>query len=135
MATIKRSAGANAGAIRIKHVRGAFRPLLSAGDAIYGGQYRCSLGFNVVSGSTYYFLTAGHCGKLVNTWYANPAQSTLIGPTVDYSFPGNDYALVRYANASLHPPRWIHRRGRLRRRDRSARRVRPPVRTQAGSPR
>ena len=104
VATIKRSAGANAGAIRIKHVRGAFRPLLSAGDAIYGGGYRCSLGFNVVSGSTYYFLTAGHCGKLVNTWYANSAQSTLIGPTVNYSFPGNDYSLVRYANASLPHP-------------------------------
>jgi hypothetical protein len=38
-----------------------FKPLVSAGDAIYGGQYRCSLGFNVVSGTTYYFLTAGHC--------------------------------------------------------------------------
>jgi streptogrisin B len=52
VATIKKSAGANAGAIRINHVRSAFRPLLSGGDAIYGGQYRCSLGFNVVSGST-----------------------------------------------------------------------------------
>ena len=104
VATIKKSAGANAGAIRIKHVRGAFRPLLSAGDAIYGGQYRCSLGFNVVSGSTYYFLTAGHCGKLADTWYTDSSHTTLIGPTVNYSFPGNDYALVRYDNSSLSHP-------------------------------
>jgi streptogrisin B len=104
VATIKESAGANAGVLRIKHVRGAFRALLSAGDAIYGGQYRCSLGFNVVSGSTYYFLTAGHCGKLADTWYTNSGHTTLIGPTVNYSFPGNDYSLVRYANASLSHP-------------------------------
>jgi streptogrisin B len=104
VATIKKSAGANAGAIRIKHVRSAFRPLLSAGDPIYGGQYRCSLGFNVVSGSTYYFLTAGHCGKLAATWYTNSSHTTLIGPTVNYSFPGNDYALVRYDNLSLPHP-------------------------------
>jgi len=104
VATIKKSAGASAGAIRIKHVRGAFRPLLSAGDAIYGGRYRCSLGFNVSSGSTYYFLTAGHCGKIADTWYSNSGHTTLIGPTVNYSFPGNDYALVRYDNISLPHP-------------------------------
>jgi streptogrisin B len=101
---IKRSAGADAGAIRVERARGAFRPLLSAGAAIYGGQYRCSLGFNVVKGSTYYFLTAGHCGKVAKTWYTNASHTTLIGPTVNYSFPGNDYALVRYDNASLSHP-------------------------------
>jgi streptogrisin B len=104
VATIKQSAGADAGAIRINHVPGTFRPLLSAGAAIYGGRYRCSLGFNVVSGSTYYFLTAGHCGKVATTWYTNPGHTTLIGPTVNYSFPGNDYALVRYDNTSLSHP-------------------------------
>jgi streptogrisin B len=104
VAAVKESAGADAGAIRINHVPGMFRPLLSAGDAIYGGRYRCSLGFNVVSGSTYYFLTAGHCGKVATTWYTNPGHTTLIGPTVNYSFPGNDYALVRYDNTSLSHP-------------------------------
>jgi streptogrisin B len=104
VATLKRSMGGNASALRITHARGVFRPLLSAGDAIYGGQYRCSLGFNVVQGSTYYFLTAGHCGKVAKTWYTNAAHSTLIGPTMGYSFPGNDYALVRYDNASLSHP-------------------------------
>jgi streptogrisin B len=104
IATVKRSAGASADAITVKHTSGVFRPLLSGGDAIYGGRYRCSLGFNVVQGSTYYFLTAGHCGKVAKTWYTNSSHTTLIGPTVDYSFPGNDYALVRYDNTSLSHP-------------------------------
>ncbi|MGW2744367.1 S1 family peptidase [Streptomyces sp. NPDC001450] len=104
IARIQKAAGAGTGALRIQRTTGSFRPLLSAGDAIYGGQYRCSLGFNVVSGSTYYFLTAGHCGKVAKTWYTNQAHSTLIGPTIDYSFPGNDYALVRYDNAALSHP-------------------------------
>jgi streptogrisin B len=104
IATLRRAAGSNAGALRIQRAAGVFTPLLSAGDAIYGGQYRCSLGFNVVSGSTYYFLTAGHCGSLASTWYTNSSHTTLIGPTVAYSFPGNDYALVRYDNLSLSHP-------------------------------
>ncbi|MFE1345034.1 S1 family peptidase [Streptomyces sp. NPDC058757] len=101
LAKIRAAAGADAGALRVQRDSGVFKPLLGAGDAIYGNGYRCSLGFNVRSGSTYYFLTAGHCGNVVNTWYANSAQSTLIGATVGSSFPGNDYALVRYDNASL----------------------------------
>ncbi|WP_446215286.1 S1 family peptidase [Micromonospora sp. IBHARD004] len=104
LSAIKKSAGRNAGAIRIDRAGGVFRPLLSAGDAIYGGGYRCSLGFNVVKGSTYYFLTAGHCGDVANTWYTNSSHTTLIGPTVGSSFPGNDYALVRYDNTSLTHP-------------------------------
>src|SRR5437773_459014 len=78
---------------------GVFTPLLSAGAAIYRAQYRCSLGFNVVSGSTYYFLTAAHCGSLASTWYTNSGHTSLIGPTVRYSFPGNECAIVRYDNA------------------------------------
>jgi streptogrisin B len=104
IAKIKQTAGANAGAIRVERASGLFTPLLAAGDAIYGGQYRCSLGFNVVSGSTYYFLTAGHCGNVANTWYTNSSHTTLIGPTIGSSFPGNDYALVRYDNTSLSHP-------------------------------
>jgi streptogrisin B len=104
VATVKRSAGASADAIAVRHTRGVFRLLLSGGAAIYGGRYRCSLGFNVVRGSTYYFLTAGHCGKVAKTWYTNSSHTTLIGPTIAYSFPGNDYALVRYDNTSLSHP-------------------------------
>lgn len=101
---IRESAGADADALSIQRAPGVFKPLVSAGDAIYGGGYRCSLGFNVVSGSTYYFLTAGHCGKSVKTWYTDSAHQTLIGRTQGASFPGNDYALVRYDNTSLSHP-------------------------------
>ncbi|MFF5976346.1 S1 family peptidase [Streptomyces sp. NPDC012769] len=101
LAKIRQAAGADSGALRIERTPGVFKPLLGPGDAIYGGGYRCSLGFNVVSGGVPHFLTAGHCGNVVKTWYANSAQSTLIGPTVGSSFPGNDYALVRYDNTSL----------------------------------
>jgi streptogrisin B len=103
VAKLKGAAGTNA-AIRVERSTGTFRPLVSAGSAIYGGQYRCSLGFNVVKGGTYYFLTAGHCGQVAKTWYTNLSHSTLIGPTIGYSFPGNDYALVRYDNHALSHP-------------------------------
>ncbi|MFE6649641.1 S1 family peptidase [Nocardioides sp. NPDC057772] len=104
LAKLTKAAGSNADALTIKRTAGTFTTLLGAGDAIYGSGYRCSLGFNVQSGSSYYFITAGHCGDEVATWYANSAQSTLIGPTVSSSFPGNDYALVRYDNPSLSHP-------------------------------
>jgi streptogrisin B len=104
VASVRKAAGTNASLVRIERTSGVFRPLLSGGDAIYGGQYRCSLGFNVVKGSTYYFLTAGHCGKVAKTWYTNASHATLIGPTISYSFPKNDYALVRYDNTSLTHP-------------------------------
>jgi streptogrisin B len=84
------------GAARLERVAGTFHLDISGGDAIYGSRYRCSLGFNVLSGSTYYFLTAGHCGKAERTWWTSASHSTLLGPTVAATFPGKDYALVRY---------------------------------------
>ncbi|WP_256206503.1 S1 family peptidase [Nocardioides luteus] len=93
--------GVDADAITLKRAEGEFKPFLGPGDAIHGGGYRCSLGFNVRSNGTHYFLTAGHCADEVETWYTNSGQTTRIGPTVKSSFPGNDYALVRYANSSL----------------------------------
>jgi streptogrisin B len=104
IATVQRAAAGAGAAVRIQRAAGVFRPLLSAGDAIYGARYRCSLGFNVVSGTTFYFLTAGHCGNLESAWYTSSSRTTLIGPTISSSFPGNDYALVRYDNASLSHP-------------------------------
>jgi len=104
VASIKRRAGTAASAIRVERTSGVFRPLIAAGDAIYGTRYRCSLGFNVVSGSTYYFLTAGHCGKSEKTWWTSANRSTLLGPTIGYSFPGDDYALVRYDNPAVAHP-------------------------------
>ncbi|MEU6385440.1 S1 family peptidase [Streptomyces bauhiniae] len=102
IAKIKRQAGADT--LTIKRTAGKFNKLITGGDAIYGGAYRCSLGFNVHSGSTYYFLTAGHCGEVASTWYSNSAKTTVLGTNVGYSFPGNDFALVRYTNSSVAHP-------------------------------
>ncbi|MEV0406967.1 S1 family peptidase [Actinoallomurus sp. NPDC050550] len=91
------------GAVRMEYVPGVFSTKISGGDAIYGGQYRCSLGFNVVSGSTYYFLTAGHCGNIASSWYSNSSHTSLIGTTRSSTFPGHDYAIVTYASGVSHP--------------------------------
>ncbi|OIJ64157.1 S1 family peptidase [Streptomyces mangrovisoli] len=104
IAQIKEQAGTTSGALVIKHTAGKFNKLITGGDAIYGGSYRCSLGFNVHSGSTYYFLTAGHCGQVASTWYSNSGHTTVLGTNVSYSFPTNDYALVRYTNSSVAHP-------------------------------
>ncbi|WP_346776810.1 S1 family peptidase [Streptomyces sp. HNM0574] len=105
LAQIKKAAGAQAGAIEIERVPGTFKPLISGGDAIYTSRSRCSLGFNVRSGSgAQYFVTAGHCTNGASTWYANSSGSTVLGSTAGSSFPGNDYGLVRYSNSSISKP-------------------------------
>ncbi len=91
-------------AVRTERVAGTFREYVSGGDAIYGGAYRCSLGFNVRnSAGAYFFLTAGHCGNVASTWYANSAKTVLLGNVTGSSFPGNDYAIVNYSNGSTPP--------------------------------
>lgn len=91
--------------VRLERTSGPLRMLIRGGDAIYGGQYRCSLGFNVRnSAGAAFFLTAGHCGKVVATWYTDSAHNTGIGPTKGFSFPGNDYALVQYTNSNVPRP-------------------------------
>ena len=77
---------------------GVLSTMVAGGDAIYGGGSRCSLGFNVTDGTYSYLLTAGHCGNLTGTWYANSASTTLIGYVEGSSFPTNDYALIGYYN-------------------------------------
>jgi streptogrisin B len=105
IAKIKRTAGADAGALKIERTDGVLRPLLTTGDPVYGAGYRCSVGFNVRDGQgTYYFLTAGHCGSVVDYWYADPGLTIPIGPTVSYAFPGDDFALVRYDNPAIDHP-------------------------------
>ena len=102
IAKIEQAAGGNAGAVRIERTSGTFRKLISGGDAIYAPSWRCSLGFNVRSGSTYYLLTAGHCTDGNPPWYANSAHTTSIGPTAGSSFPGNDYGIVKYTSSVAH---------------------------------
>ncbi|RZB20513.1 S1 family peptidase [Streptomyces sp. F001] len=105
IAKIKKAAGANADALTIKRTPGKFNKLIKGGDAIYASSWRCSLGFNVRSGSgTSYFLTAGHCTDGAGTWYSNSARTTVLGPTSGSSFPTNDYGIVRYTNTSITKP-------------------------------
>ncbi|MBM9623133.1 S1 family peptidase [Streptomyces zhihengii] len=100
IATIKKEAGDRAGDLTIKRTEGTFNKLIAGGQAIYAGGGRCSLGFNVRSGSTYYALTAGHCTAIGSTWYTNSSSTTLLGTRTGSSFPTNDYGLIRHANAS-----------------------------------
>ncbi|TDO58138.1 streptogrisin B [Kribbella sp. VKM Ac-2571] len=90
--------------IKLEKLSGKLTKYIAGGDAIYGGQYRCSLGFNVRSGTTYYFLTAGHCGNIASSWYSNSSKTTLLGTTYGSSFPGNDYAIVKYSTSYTNHP-------------------------------
>jgi streptogrisin D len=86
-------------AARLESTPGVYSTRITGGDAIYGGPYRCSLGFNVSRAGVPYFLTAGHCANAAATW--SQAGGQVIGSRAGSSFPGNDYALIRYtANVS-----------------------------------
>ncbi|MEU4795774.1 S1 family peptidase [Streptomyces sp. NPDC023327] len=101
IAKLKAAAGSNAGALKIERTPGKFQKYISGGDAIYADSWRCSLGFNVRNGTTYYFLTAGHCTDGAGTWWADSAKTTVLGTTYGSSFPTNDYGIVRYTNTSI----------------------------------
>ncbi|MCM2580012.1 S1 family peptidase [Streptomyces meridianus] len=90
------------GKVAIKRMKGELKPVLSGGDAIYGGGYRCSLGFNVLRSGQPYFLTAGHCAELADSWSSSP-NGPAVGATEGSSFPGNDFGLVRYTADVPHP--------------------------------
>jgi streptogrisin B len=87
----------------VRREPGRLRILIAGGQAIYGGGGRCSLGANVRSGSTYYFVTAGHCTSVATTWYADSGGTTVLGTRAGSSFPGNDYGIVRYTSDVAHP--------------------------------
>ncbi|MFF0657586.1 MULTISPECIES: S1 family peptidase [Micromonospora] len=98
---VKAAAARTGGAVRIEAEAGTLSTRISGGQAIYaGGGGRCSLGFNVRSGSTYYFLTAGHCTNISSSWYSNSSQTSLLGTRAGTSFPGNDYGIVRHSNSA-----------------------------------
>ncbi len=89
-------------AVRVERVAGSFRPAYQGGDPAPGSMGRCTIGFNVRdSNNVYYFLIAGHCANLTRTWYDSSGR--VVGTTVGSSFPGNDYAIVRYADGVSHP--------------------------------
>ncbi|MER6066630.1 S1 family peptidase [Streptomyces sp. NPDC001792] len=106
LAELKSATASFGDAVTVKRVSGTFRKLLNGGTAIYADAgWRCSVGFNVRSSSgAYYFLTAGHCTDGYPNWYTNSGLSTYVGPTIDSSFPTNDYGIVRYDNTGVSHP-------------------------------
>ncbi|UYB44084.1 S1 family peptidase [Streptomyces sp. Je 1-4] len=73
------------------------------GSAIFGGNARCSLGFNVTVKGAPAFLTAGHCGNDSKTWTADQGGSQPLGTVSDSQFPKTDFALVTYDDANAQP--------------------------------
>ncbi|WP_419997146.1 S1 family peptidase [Streptomyces boninensis] len=94
LAKIKKATADFGEAVEINRTEGTFRKYVAAGDAIYGGGSRCSLGFNAEKDGKKYFITAGHCGEPGTEWTADQGGSQKLGPTTDSSFPDNDYSLV-----------------------------------------
>ena len=101
-------------AVRTERIAGTFRastPRAGTGSLAAGGYQggdavgntRCAVGFNVRdSAGVNYFLTSGQCGSRTRTWYASDGF-TQVGTTVGSSFPGDDYAIVRYAAGIVAP--------------------------------
>ncbi|MEV7865778.1 S1 family peptidase [Streptomyces sp. NPDC088124] len=100
IAEIKNSVADTDAGVTIKHTEGKFSKLIAGGEAIYAGGGRCSLGFNVRSGSTYYALTAGHCTNIGSAWYTNSAGTASLGTRTGTSFPTNDYGIIRHSNSA-----------------------------------
>ncbi|MFC9944616.1 S1 family peptidase [Streptomyces pratensis] len=100
IAKIEKSVTDSGAKADINRTPGTFNKLIAGGQAIYAGGGRCSLGFNVRSGSTYYALTAGHCTEIGSTWYTNSGQSTTLGTRTGSSFPVNDYGIIRHASSA-----------------------------------
>ncbi|WP_026189191.1 S1 family peptidase [Salinispora mooreana] len=94
LARVEAAVARSGGAMRIESEAGVYSTRIAGGQAIYGGGGVCSLGFNVRSGSNYYFLTAGHCTDVISNWYSNSSQTNYLGSTAGSSFPGNDYGIV-----------------------------------------
>jgi streptogrisin D len=104
LAKVQAAAAKLGGTARMEHVAGTFTTKVGGGDAIFGGNSRCSLGFNVQnSAGQFFFLTAGHCGNIASQWFSNSSHSTLIGTRRSSSFPGNDYSIITYAAGIAHP--------------------------------
>ncbi|MFD8325768.1 S1 family peptidase [Streptomyces lydicus] len=73
------------------------------GSAIFGGNARCSLGFNVTVKGAPAFLTAGHCGNDSKTWSADQGGGQPLGTVADSKFPKTDFALVTYDDPGAQP--------------------------------
>ncbi|CAL9381991.1 Streptogrisin-D [Streptomyces sp. enrichment culture] len=105
LADLRKRVAARGDMAVLRRAEGRFAPLALGGDAIWRGDgARCSLGFNVVRNGMPYFLTAGHCARLLDRWSATRSGPG-IGITVASEFPGDDHALVQYTTRTDHRSR------------------------------
>ncbi|WP_439657225.1 S1 family peptidase [Lentzea sp. HUAS TT2] len=91
--------------VKLQRTAGTFKLFAEGGDAIFAGNSRCSLGFNVVTGDGRpAILTAGHCtaaGRQFSLTPGGRAAATVVRST----FPGNgDFALLTYNNRDTAAP-------------------------------
>jgi streptogrisin D len=92
------------GTVRMRQVTGTLATRIAGGDAIFTGNARCSLGFNVkTAGGRALLLTAGHCTAAGGAWFADGQHQQLIGQTVASSFPGDDFGVVQFTSDIDHP--------------------------------
>src|SRR5262245_60177439 len=89
--------------ITMEKLPGKLTKYISGGMATYGGEVKCSVGFNAQRRGKYYFLTAGHCGNEATRWYQDANHAVYTGALHHSSYPGNDYALVVY-RTDIKPP-------------------------------
>ncbi|WP_326953977.1 S1 family peptidase [Amycolatopsis sp. NBC_01286] len=82
---------------RVEYKTGKLELYIADGDAIQNSSARCSLGFNVKSGSTPYLLTAGHCTNLGGTWSGGDVSGARV---VRSDCPGADSGLLTRPNGS-----------------------------------
>ncbi|GAB2805077.1 S1 family peptidase [Streptomyces daliensis] len=74
--------------------------VVRGGDTLYSDiGTRCVVGFNARNSTAYFGMMAGHCVQGASRWYADAARTVFVGTTAGSSFPGNDYALIRYSNS------------------------------------
>ncbi|AGL17377.1 streptogrisin B [Actinoplanes sp. N902-109] len=99
--------------VDVRREPGRLRLLIAGGEGVYAGAARCTLGANVRQGTTAFFISSGHCAGTGTTWFASPGQGTLLGTRTGLSFPGNDYAIVRYTNPAVAHPSAVQTPGGL----------------------
>jgi streptogrisin D len=83
--------------VRMERSRGAFTTRLNGAAPMLSTNGRCSAGFNVTDGGSDFILTAGHCGPDGSIWFADTRGDRQLGTTVNDTFPGSDYSLIKYA--------------------------------------
>jgi streptogrisin D len=91
-------------AARVERTPGVLSLFAEGGDAIFAGGARCSLGFNVTTGTGPGILTAGHCATAGRQWSTTQGGRP-VATVRQATFPGNgDFALLTYDNPATAAP-------------------------------